>query len=171
MPNHAILAAPMLVTGGPEPASTIAVEPVTSLVQVNLRGPKHTPSPEDRVDAGNGSRDKVAREGRRNRPDDQPNPIEILRVGDPDRLPEVVPIRYGRMLQSPFTFYRGSPGVMTSDLAALPDTGLHVQLCDDCHLMEFGRFAASSAVPTTSTKRSAVSQSLMRTRQNVTTPR
>jgi uncharacterized protein (DUF2252 family) len=52
-----------------------------------------------------------------------------------------VPLRYGRMLQSPFTFYRGSAGVMAADLAETPATGLHVQVCGDAHLMNFGGFA------------------------------
>jgi Uncharacterized protein conserved in bacteria (DUF2252) len=52
-----------------------------------------------------------------------------------------VPLRYGRMLQSPFTFYRGSAGVMAADLARTPISGIHVQVCGDCHLMNFGGFA------------------------------
>jgi uncharacterized protein (DUF2252 family) len=58
------------------------------------------------------------------------------------RLPELVPIRYGRMLSSPFAFYRGSAAVMAADLAAGPDSGLRVQLCGDAHLSNFGVFAA-----------------------------
>nr|WP_246737222.1 DUF2252 domain-containing protein [Bradyrhizobium japonicum] len=53
----------------------------------------------------------------------------------------MVPIRYGRMLQSPFAFYRGSAGVMAADLALTPSTGLNVQACGDCHLANFGGFA------------------------------
>jgi uncharacterized protein (DUF2252 family) len=58
------------------------------------------------------------------------------------RVPELVPIRYGRMLSSPFAFYRGSAAVMAADLAAGPDSGLRVQLCGDTHLANFGVFAA-----------------------------
>jgi uncharacterized protein (DUF2252 family) len=58
------------------------------------------------------------------------------------RLPKLVPIRYGRMLSSPFAFYRGSAAVMAADLAAGPDSGLRVQLCGDAHLANFGVFAA-----------------------------
>jgi hypothetical protein len=58
------------------------------------------------------------------------------------RVPELVPIRYGRMLVSPFTFYRGGAYLMASDLAAGPRTGLHTQLCGDAHLSNFGGFAA-----------------------------
>ena len=57
-------------------------------------------------------------------------------------VPELVPIRYGRMLVSPFTFYRGAAALMAADLAAVPRTGLHVQLCGDAHLSNFGAFAA-----------------------------
>ena len=57
-------------------------------------------------------------------------------------MPELVPIRYGRMLVSPFTFYRGAAYLMASDLAAGPRTGLHTQLCGDAHLSNFGGFAA-----------------------------
>jgi uncharacterized protein (DUF2252 family) len=53
----------------------------------------------------------------------------------------LVPLRYGRMLQSPFTFYRGSAGVMAADLAHTPVSGINVQVCGDCHLMNFGGFA------------------------------
>ena len=58
------------------------------------------------------------------------------------RVPELVPIRYGRMLVSPFTFYRGAAALMAADLAGAPRTGLHVQLCGDAHLSNFGAFAA-----------------------------
>jgi hypothetical protein len=67
------------------------------------------------------------------------DPIGILRAADATRQPEL--LRYGRMLQSPFTFYRGSAGVMAADLAATPTTGIHVQVCGDCHLLNFGGFA------------------------------
>jgi uncharacterized protein (DUF2252 family) len=69
------------------------------------------------------------------------DPIAILRSGDAGRLRALVPIRYGRMLQSPFAFYRGSAAVMAADLATLPVSGITVQLCGDCHLMNFGGFA------------------------------
>ena len=58
------------------------------------------------------------------------------------RVPELVPIRYGRMLVSPFTFYRGAAALMAADLADAPRTGLEVQLCGDAHLSNFGAFAA-----------------------------
>lgn len=67
--------------------------------------------------------------------------LAILRAQDRDRQRQLVPIRYGRMLQTPFTFYRGAAAVMAADLAKSPGTGLRVQACGDCHLMNFGGFA------------------------------
>jgi uncharacterized protein (DUF2252 family) len=69
------------------------------------------------------------------------SPIDILRKSNVDRMKELVPIRYGRMLRSPFAFYRGTAAVMASDLSNTPNTGLAVQACGDCHLMNFGGFA------------------------------
>ena len=72
---------------------------------------------------------------------DRRNPIEVLEESNRDRMAQLVPIRYGRMLRSPFTFLRGSAGLMASDLSKTPSTGLRVQACGDCHLMNFGLFA------------------------------
>ena len=69
------------------------------------------------------------------------DPVDILEDSNRDRLPELVPIRYGRMLRSAFTFLRGSAALMAYDLAATPRTGLYVQACGDCHLLNFGLFA------------------------------
>ena len=70
------------------------------------------------------------------------SPVELLEEQAQTRVPELVPIRYGRMLVSPFTFYRGAAYLMASDLAGMPRTGLHTQLCGDAHLSNFGVFAA-----------------------------
>jgi uncharacterized protein (DUF2252 family) len=72
---------------------------------------------------------------------DRPDPIEVLVASNEGRLEELVPIRFGRMAVSPFTFLRGSAAVMAADLAAIPTTGMQVQACGDCHLMNFGLFA------------------------------
>ena len=69
------------------------------------------------------------------------DPIDILRASNHDRMPELVPVRYGRMLRSPFTFLRGASGLMAYDLASTPRTGIRVQACGDCHLLNFGLFA------------------------------
>ncbi|HYI36891.1 MAG TPA: DUF2252 domain-containing protein [Thermoleophilaceae bacterium] len=75
-------------------------------------------------------------------PDDRPDPVGILEAQDATRVPELVPIRHGRMIVSPFTFYRGSAAIMASDLSSTPATGLRVQCCGDAHLSNFGVFAA-----------------------------
>jgi uncharacterized protein (DUF2252 family) len=74
-------------------------------------------------------------------PRDRTDPIEILIESSKGRLQNLIPIRYGRMLQTPFTFYRGAAAIMAADLATTPATGLRVQACGDCHLLNFGGFA------------------------------
>jgi uncharacterized protein (DUF2252 family) len=73
---------------------------------------------------------------------DRPDPIAVLAKQAETRLPELVPIRYGRMLLSPFTFYRGAAAVMAADLAPTPRSGIVVQACGDAHISNFGGFAA-----------------------------
>lgn len=73
---------------------------------------------------------------------DRPDPVEILQEQARDRVPELLPIRYGRMAASAFAFYRGAAAVQAWDLAQEPRTGLEVQLCGDAHLSNFGGFAA-----------------------------
>jgi uncharacterized protein (DUF2252 family) len=70
------------------------------------------------------------------------DPAPILGQQDEARVPELVPVRYGRMLVSPFTFFRGGAAVMAADLATTPSAGFEVQLCGDAHLSNFGVFAA-----------------------------
>ena len=72
------------------------------------------------------------------------DPVAIVDADTPSRVPELVPIRYGRMLVSPFTFYRGAASLMAHDLAATPRAGLKAQLCGDAHLSNFGGFASPS---------------------------
>ncbi len=76
------------------------------------------------------------------RPPDRPDPIELLEAQATSRVPELVPIRYGRMATSPFAFFRGSAAVMASDLAGSPVSGIRAQLCGDAHLANFGGFAS-----------------------------
>jgi uncharacterized protein (DUF2252 family) len=75
-------------------------------------------------------------------PPDRRDPVELLEEQAATRVPELVPMRYGRMLVSPFTFYRGAAYLMASDLASVPRTALDVQLCGDAHLSNFGVYAA-----------------------------
>jgi uncharacterized protein (DUF2252 family) len=74
---------------------------------------------------------------------DRPDPVAVLQAQAATRLPELIPIRYGRMLVSPFTFYRGAAAVMAADLAPTPASGILVQACGDAHISNFGGFAAS----------------------------
>jgi uncharacterized protein (DUF2252 family) len=75
-------------------------------------------------------------------PADRPDPVALLESQASHRVPELVPIRYGRMLATPFTFYRGAALIMASDLAHTPRTGFDVQCCGDAHLSNFGLFAS-----------------------------
>jgi uncharacterized protein (DUF2252 family) len=70
------------------------------------------------------------------------DPVAILQAQDGSRIPELVPVRWGRMLASPFAFYRGAAALMAADVAASPSTGLRAQLCGDAHISNFGTFAA-----------------------------
>jgi len=73
---------------------------------------------------------------------DRRDPVEILQDQAATRVPELVPIRYGRMLTSPFAFYRGAAAIMAADLATTPHSGLRVQACGDAHISNFGLFAS-----------------------------
>jgi uncharacterized protein (DUF2252 family) len=73
---------------------------------------------------------------------DRPDPVAVLVEQNRTREPDLVPVRHGRMMVSPFTFYRGSAAVMAADLAGTPTAGLTVQLCGDAHLSNFGGFAS-----------------------------
>ncbi|MFF5980692.1 DUF2252 domain-containing protein [Streptomyces olindensis] len=70
------------------------------------------------------------------------DPVEVVERQSATRLPELVPVRYGRMLESPFRFYRGAAAIMAADLGAAADTGLRVQLCGDAHLLNFRLLAS-----------------------------
>lgn len=69
------------------------------------------------------------------------NPVQTVLAAEKGRRPELLPLRHGRMVRSPFTFYRGSALAMAGDLASTPDTGVRVQICGDAHLSNFGGFA------------------------------
>src|ERR1700722_4333586 len=100
-------------------------------------------------------RDRERRTGRRRRtvvprsshggwvaPADRPDPIALLDAENVGRVPALVPVRWGRMLESPFAFMRGAAGLMAADLGTTPSTGVHVQLCGDAHMANFGVFAS-----------------------------
>jgi uncharacterized protein (DUF2252 family) len=73
---------------------------------------------------------------------DRPDPVDLLEAQGKNRDPDLLPIRYARMIPSPFTFLRGAAVVMAHDLAGTPRTGIRVQLCSDCHLSNFGGYAS-----------------------------
>ncbi|MFK0258914.1 DUF2252 domain-containing protein [Streptomyces sp. NPDC090445] len=101
-------------------------------------------TPDERAARGKAARASLRRsEHARYEPGSaRPDPVEVLRSQSATRVPELVPIRYGRMLASPFHFYRGAAAVMAADLGAVPHTGLTTQLCGDAHLLNFGLFAS-----------------------------
>jgi len=99
-------------------------------------------SPADRASYGKTIRTLVPREEHAalHLPADRPDPIELLESQARTRLPDLVPVRYGRMSASPFAYFRGAALPMASDLAGTPVTGLSVQACGDAHLSNFGLF-------------------------------
>ncbi|MFC2026002.1 DUF2252 domain-containing protein [Chloroflexota bacterium] len=102
-----------------------------------------TSSPADNKQLGKALRKQVPRasHGDWEPAPDRPDPISLLMEQDTSRLQHLIPIKYGRMLESPFAFLRGSAVVMASDLSASPTTGIKVVLCGDAHLANFGLFA------------------------------
>ena len=74
-------------------------------------------------------------------PADRPDPLRLLEQSNQGRITSLIPVRYGRMVRTPFTFYRGAALNMAADLAGTPVTGLRVQACGDCHLLNFGAYA------------------------------
>ena len=105
--------------------------------------PAHLHSRADREAAGRALRATVAREDHADLSpaEHRRGPVDILLEDSKGRVERLVPIRYGRMVASPFAFFRGTAGIMAADLSATPSTGYLVQSCGDCHLMNFGAFA------------------------------
>jgi len=101
------------------------------------------PEVAERIASGKSLRQAVPREshGEWKPAGNRRDPIDILQQQDKTRVPSLLPIRYGRMLQSPFAFLRGSSAVMAADLSHTPVSGIKVQACGDCHLVNFGGFA------------------------------
>lgn len=103
----------------------------------------HTDALEQRRAAGKALRDRCSRQAQaewkasKNRAD----PVELLIENSKGRMESLIPIRYGRMMANPFAFYRGAAAIMAYDLSLTPSTGLKVQACGDCHLLNFGGFA------------------------------
>src|SRR5215216_7525111 len=102
------------------------------------------PSVEERAARGRAARSNVPRSSHAawEPPRERRPPEELLLEQAADRVPELVPIRHGRMLASPFAFFRGAAAPMAADLAETPQSGVQVQLCGDAHLSNFGGFAS-----------------------------
>ncbi len=102
------------------------------------------PTVEERHELGRAARKRVPRSSHADwvPPPNRPDPVDVLTAQDASRLPWLVPIRHGRMIESPFTFYRGAAAIMAGDLAPTPVTGIDAQLCGDAHLSNFGVFAS-----------------------------
>ena len=104
---------------------------------------KSHPTLEELYAMGRSMRDQCSRESHAawQPPADRPDPITLMLESNKGRIPHLVPIRHGRMMVSPFTFYRGAALNMAADLAGTPASGIRVQACGDCHLCNFGAFA------------------------------
>ncbi len=102
-------------------------------------------TPAERAARGKAARAEVPRESHAmfDPPPDRPDPIGLLEQQAITRVPELVPVRWGRMMVSPFTYYRGAALPMASDLATTPVSGLAVQACGDAHLSNFGLFGSA----------------------------
>ena len=102
-------------------------------------------SPAERAAKGKAARADVPRQSHAafDPPSDRPDPIGLLEEQAKSRVPELVPVRWGRMMVSPFTYYRGAALPMASDLAGTPVSGLAVQACGDAHLSNFGIFGSA----------------------------
>ncbi len=101
------------------------------------------PSVDDRRARGERAREQVPPSGHAGwRPAaDRPDPVALLEEQNTTREQDLVPVRHGRMMVSPFTFYRGAAAIMAADLRDTPAAGLDAQLCGDAHLSNFGLFA------------------------------
>src|ERR1700737_398128 len=106
-------------------------------------------TPAERSTFGREARARVPRSGHGDwlAPSGRTDPLEILALQATTRVPDLVPIRYGRMAASPFAFFRGAAAVMAADLAREEQTGLEVQLCGDAHLSHFGGFGSPERDP------------------------
>jgi uncharacterized protein (DUF2252 family) len=112
-------------------------------VSASVAAPSHA-TPAERFAVGQAARRNVpfGRHAEVPPADDRPDPVELLQTQEVTRVPELVPVRHGRMLVSPFTFFRGAAVVMAADLARTPTSGLTCQVCGDAHLSNFGLFAS-----------------------------
>ena len=105
----------------------------------------HTLHIDERISKGKAMRELAPRKAHSewNMPTNRPDPINLLIQSSEGRMEDLIPIRYGRMATSPFTFFRGAAAIMASDLSHTPTTSLNIVICGDCHLLNFGGFATA----------------------------
>jgi uncharacterized protein (DUF2252 family) len=128
-------------TGARKAAATPARKRSSRTVQGDGQAPQLTP--EERAASGKAARAAVPLEAHADfEPQKSRDPVGLLLGQAKTRVPDLVPIRHGRMLVSPFTFYRGAALVMAADLRSTPTTDLRTQLCGDAHLSNFGAYAS-----------------------------
>ena len=120
-------------------------ESLPQLTKAPIPVQTHTLRVEERIAKGKALRDIATRkaQGIWNPPAQRADPVDLLIKSSKGRLETLVPIRYGRMMVSPFTFYRGAAAIMASDLSNTPSTGLTLLADGDCHLLNFGAFATA----------------------------
>jgi uncharacterized protein (DUF2252 family) len=114
-----------------------------------IKPPSQHPHLDERREKGAGWRDRVplAAHAEWKPPASRGDPVEVLIEQGKCRIAELLPVRYARMKTDPFAFLRGAAAIMAADLAACPSTGLRVQGCGDCHLANFGAYAAPEGTP------------------------
>ncbi len=124
---------------------TAAARPVRTAQRYQLDTELGHLTPAERAVRGKAARGEAPLESHAgfDPPPDRPDPVALLEEQAATRVPELVPVRYGRMMVSPFTYYRGAALPMASDLAATPVSGLSVQACGDAHLSNFGLFGSA----------------------------
>lgn len=130
----------MVDTAKKHPTKKAASAPVVKLLPQT-----HVQPLAERTAAGKALRERCPRkqQGQWQPPADRADPVDLLIENSRGRVENLVPIRYGRMLANPFAFYRGAAAIMAYDLAHTPSTGLNLQICGDCHLLNFGGFATA----------------------------
>jgi uncharacterized protein (DUF2252 family) len=135
----------LAASGEPIMTDQMTVTSVRSVGRYQLDADCCRLTPAERVARGKAARAEVPRDSHAvfDPPPDRPDPIALLEEQARTRVPELVPVRYGRMMVSPFTYYRGAALPMASDLATTPVSGLAVQACGDAHLSNFGLFGSA----------------------------
>jgi len=120
-------------------------ESLPNLTKAPIPVQTHTLKAKERLAKGKALRDVASRKAQKDwkPPAQRTDPIDLLIESSQGRVEELLPIRYGRMMVSPFTFYRGAAAIMASDLSCTPSTGLTLIADGDCHLLNFGGFATA----------------------------